>query len=901
MRAELTEKLEAVATLLTPNRRLALHLKREFDESQFAAGRAVWPTADILPWTAWLERAYEDALYSRLAPELPLLLSSSQELALWESAIRDSEFSRTLLSPSSASSDCREAWRLVHAWRLRSGLDSAEANEDAKAFLDWAGRYERACSKGRYTDSSRLADVIAPLLASPAIDKPGVLLTFGFDLATPQQRECLAALAATGLTIEPVETERPPSEAVRMGFVSARDELQACARWARARLEQNPAARIGVVVPEFAQRRDLVRRQFSSVMQLDYALPGAGADALPFNISLGVALSSYALVHDALLLLELSGREIEFARVSRLIRSPFIDAAESELPVRARVDAELRRRAPVSLSLDTLLRLMGAPNAPRAPILLQRLSQLADFRKAELFGAKLPSEWAKAMSQALSVAGFPGERSLDSREYQTLKKWHEVVADFATLDRVAGRMGYGQACARLSRLAGDALFQPEAAKVPIQILGVLESNHLQFDHLWVTGLTEDAWPIPLRPNPFVPIRLQREAGIPEADAAASLELDRRITNGWLAAAPEVVLSHPQREDDREILPSPLIASLAEAKLEDLALPGLITLRDAINLSANVESIEDARAPALEISSVHDGGTMVFRDQAACPFRAFARHRLGAEGLENPQPGLDARDRGTLLHAVLAGAWKTIRSKRQLDGMTDQDIDALLEICAAEAIARINRRRGEALSERFAALEKARLVALGKAWLAFEKQRGDFSVSRIEQKTPMAFGGVTVNVTLDRMDELASGGHAIIDYKTGNASVAGWLGPRPDEPQVPLYALGSGEDVAAAAFAIVKAGAAEFRGVAREAGLLPGVKTISEQKTAMAKQYADWRALLSGWQIELDGLGRGFASGEAQVDPKRGERTCEFCDLHSVCRINERAAELYLIEGGDEDE
>ena len=92
MRAELTEKLEGGATLITPNRRLALYLKREFDEAQFAAGRAVWPTADILPWTAWLERAYEDALYSRLAPDLPLLLSSSQELALWELAIRDSEF-----------------------------------------------------------------------------------------------------------------------------------------------------------------------------------------------------------------------------------------------------------------------------------------------------------------------------------------------------------------------------------------------------------------------------------------------------------------------------------------------------------------------------------------------------------------------------------------------------------------------------------------------------------------------------------------------------------------------------------------------------------------------------------------------------------------------------------------
>ena len=529
MRAELTGLLDAGATLLTPNRRLALHLKREYDTMQLASGRSVWPTADILPWNAWIERCYEDLLHSPRAGELPSLLGAAQEQALWEEVIRGSDIAGVLLAPAAAAVQCREGWRLVHSWRLRARLRGAETNEDGRAFLDWVERYERLCTRGRQVDAARLPDVVAPLFADPAVKKSGVLLTCGFDVITPQQRDCLAAIAASGVKVDSVETGKQEARVSRVAFVSARDELQACARWARARLEKNPGARIGVVVPEFATRRELVRRQFSTIMRLDYALPGAAPAAPPFNISLGIALSNYPLVHDALLLLELGGREIEFARASRLIRSPFLDAAETELAARARVDAELRRRAPPSLSLDSLLRLMAAPNAPRASVLLQRFTQLADYRRSDLFGTKLPSEWAKAMSQALSLCGFPGERGLDSSEYQTLKKWHEVVAEFATLDRVAGRMGYGQARARLSRMAADALFQPEAADVPIQILGVLESNHLQFDHLWVTGLTEEAWPIPLRPNPFVPMRLQREAGIPDADAAASLGLDRRIT------------------------------------------------------------------------------------------------------------------------------------------------------------------------------------------------------------------------------------------------------------------------------------------------------------------------------------------------------------------------------------
>jgi len=664
----------------------------------------------------------------------------------------------------------------------------------------------------------------------------------------------------------------------------------------------DPAARIGVVVPDLAQRREMVRRSFFAQMQPNHALPGTAKREPPFNISLGIALNAYPLVHDALLLLELAGRETEFANASRLVRSPYLGGADIEMAARARLDAALRRRASARISLDVLLRLIAAKNAPRATELVQRFTQLAEFRRSDLFGPRLPSDWAKAISQALTISGFPGGRSLDSTEYQTLKKWHEVVAGFATLDRVAGRMGYAQACARLARMAADTLFQPEAEDVPIQILGALESNHLQFDHLWVTGLTEDVWPIPLRPNPFVPVRLQREAGIPDANPATALELDRRITQGWLAAAGEVVLSYPKREDDREILPSPLIGSVAESSSAELGIQTHIGLRDMINLAAHVETIPDFHAPPLAAAMAHKGGTTVFKDQAACPFRAFARHRLGAEGLDAPLSGLDAMDRGTLLHAVLAAAWKSLRSKARLVSVTEEELEKLLDICAAEAVAKVRQWRVEALSGRFAELEKARLVALARNWLLFEKQRADFDVVLVEQKRPMTFGGVTVNATLDRMDELASGGRAILDYKTGTASVSAWLGPRPDEPQVPLYALGSGEDVAAAAFAVIKAGKAEFKGVARENDLLPGVKTISEQRSVMAAHYDSWETLLAGWRIELDELGQGFASGDARVDPKRGDDTCRFCDLHALCRINERSSDLYLKDGkGGDDE
>src|SRR5476649_2168218 len=116
------------------------------------------------------------------------------------------------------------------------------------------------------------------------------------------------------------------------------------------------------------------------------------------------------------------------------------------------------------------------------------MKRLAKFRKASLFGNQLASEWARAFSEALRIAGFPGERSLDSAEHQTLDKWHELLAELATIERVAARMGFQAARERLRALAHDTVFQPESRDVPIQVMGILESAGQEFDHLWVMGL-----------------------------------------------------------------------------------------------------------------------------------------------------------------------------------------------------------------------------------------------------------------------------------------------------------------------------------------------------------------------------------------------------------------------------
>jgi ATP-dependent helicase/nuclease subunit B len=856
-------------TVVTPNRRLAQELAREFDQTQIAAGLTVWETADIIPLTAFVERLYQDALYSDIAARGPLLLSSAQEHELWEAAIRSSRWGDSLLAVPQAAADARKAWSLAHDWRIAGALGMFPGNEDALAFVEWTKDYARRCESAGHTDAARLTDIVAHLLAEPALRKPKLLVSYAFDLVVPQKRDFFLACEKQGIEIRRCQPEARQGAIGRLTFADARQELEAVAAWSRQKLESG-AQRIGVVIPELGQRRKEVARVFHRVMHPAGQLPGAEHVLRPFNLSLGAPLSDYPLVRSALAILELSIEEISYDQASKLIRSPFVGGAQSEMAARARLDARLRRQAPAKLTLGKLVSLIES-----APNLRQQLEALLALTRQSSGGERSPQEWARNFSERLKVAGFPGDRGLDSDEFQTQAKFNEVLAEFAKLERVAPRMSGVRALGRLRRHCSDTLFQPETADAPIQILGVLESAGLEFDALWVSGLTDEIWPLAAQSNPFIPPALQRKAAIPEASAEASLERGRRITEAWLSSANEVVVSCPMREQDRELLPSPLIAHIP---LDDIGVVQYRKYRDHIFEARRKEFVVDGRAPVLADKSPR-GGTRILADQAACPFRAFARHRLAAEGLEEPVVGPDARVRGQLLHTLMKEIWSELKDSHGMQ----QDCGPAIERAAAIAVTEAG------IEEPFAALERNRLAKIAREWLAVERGRPDFNVVAMEEKRKLVVAGLELGGRIDRMDKLASGGHVLIDYKSGRPTPNEWQGERPDDPQLPLYALNAREDISAVAFAKLKTGEMRFMGFSKDKDAIPKVK-----------QYQDWDALIDGWKKQSEALGSGFASGDARVDPKNHLATCRYCDLQPLCRVYERVNSLADGDEGADD-
>src|SRR5258706_9994114 len=127
---ELLEKLAlghaARITVVTPNRRLSQALVADFDSFQARENKTVWEAADILPFGSFVERLYEDALYSDISTGLPMLLTPAQEQWLWQEAVAGGR----LLSVPPTAQQCRKAWKLAHEWRIGIG----GRHEDAQAF-----------------------------------------------------------------------------------------------------------------------------------------------------------------------------------------------------------------------------------------------------------------------------------------------------------------------------------------------------------------------------------------------------------------------------------------------------------------------------------------------------------------------------------------------------------------------------------------------------------------------------------------------------------------------------------------------------------------------------------------------------------------------------------------------
>jgi len=854
--------------IITASHRLARTLLLEFASRARAAGSAVWRTPQILPWSAWIETLWDSASYRGL--DLPARLDTDQELLLWERIIAETAGPETLLDLPAAAEAARSSWQLLHAWRLDLQAIETHGGDDAAAFLTWARKFDELSQDQHWCEAARWPNVLASCL--DRITLPPAIVLAGFEELTPQQQMFLDACKNTGVGVTNHQPPlRAPQTVARIALRDPAHEIETAARWARALLEQGRARSIGIIVPDLESRRTQVERLFRRVLEPALSLPGPPSHSRAFNVAAPPPLISYPLVRAALLALELDPDRNSLDTISRLLRSSFFMGADSERPLRARLDAHLRDLRIPELSIQRLRSLCKrfTPDCKRLRLALRRWL----YRHQHLPELQPPSSWASSFALLLRALGWPGERPLSSDEFQTLEAWDEALARLARLDRVAPHLTYSQALGQLRRILARTPFQPQGQPAPLQIIGLWEAAGLEFDALRICGLDEESWPPPPSPDPFLPLSLQRLHNLPHSSPERELDLARRLTNRLLASAPLVIASWPLRVEDQDRAPSPLIRDWPEIRYDQLpqsACPDFVQL-----LAANpvTESREELQAPPVRAHVWSRGGSRVFQYQALCPFRAFAELRLGAAALRAPEPGLQPLDRGQAVHTALEYFWSRTGTQARLCALSQDELDQLLDEAIQTALARIRADRSD-LGPRLLELEHQRLKDLLAAWLELEKRRPEpFEVVALEQKRDIELAGVRATIKVDRVDRLPDGRDIILDYKTGHCSRSDWKGERPGDPQLPLYAATHKNPLAAVLYARTKTGELGF------SGLYADRPTGRPREQLTPDHLAEWRRV-------LERLAESFRSGYAAVDPKNGDQTCRNCGLDPFCRVHE---------------
>src|SRR5260370_589439 len=699
MHEEIFRAVESGAVVVTASRRLAGVVAQKLHSHQKEQGRSFWKPPEILPLDAFLAMTWSEwvwrAAISGQEP-CPALLNALQEQLVWEQVIRESPAGDSLLRIPETARLAMEAWRLALAYRLP--VDGRfEAADDWSAFAAWSRAFRKRCEANNWMEPARLADFVAGRLRNGEIAPPPRLYLAGFDEFTPQQAELLDALGSWQEFAIPSFQSATQRWKLRDGT----EEIRRAAAWARELIERWPVTQIGVIVPDLTSSRPKVERIFRET--LDPADPLDDRER-SFHLSLGPSLDRSPVVRAALLMLEFGLGARPLARAGRLLRSPVLGGGEAEWTGRALLDAKLRRDGVWDITVSQL-----RDEAGRCP-LLQRFLRRFEKELAKLPREQRASEWSGDFVRLLEALGWPGDRPLSSREHQVMEAWHGLLSSVAALDVASAPMSFAEALARLQEIAAESTFQVENEGAPVQIMGMLEASGLRFDHLWIMGLHDEALPAAVRPNPFLPISLQREHKLPHSSAERELEFANGVMERLLASAPDVVLSYPETEGDRALGPSSLVTG-AWLAAGDVARAGDWATR--MRAEVRIEQLHDEKAPPVVAEFLQTGGAGLFKDRAACPFRAYAKHRLGARPLEETDLGLSYRDRGSSVHKALELIWSELGSHARLMELTAGELTDLIARSVDAAVERLGSGIGRNL-------ERRRLRKLLAGWLGMQK-------------------------------------------------------------------------------------------------------------------------------------------------------------------------------------
>lgn len=876
------QRIGANDLILTPNRRLSAWLQRDCNELMLGSGKRAWNSLKAMPVDSWLLEQYDAlALIHTGDNPLPRLLSPQQSRLIWQKHLARNMEEGT--DREGMVQLCIQARSLACRWQLRNEDWNQGETEENRVFACTHEAYLAELQAQNWVDAAGLAALLLRESHNHLKSYDRVFLHGFNDLSEPQLISIGKLFERHGASVHFSGAATHPLNANTICLPDHQLQFKQALLWAINQYQNNPQGLFAIVIPNLQQQRSHLEKLCHDLAHANPgSLPAAWQNAI--NITAGRPLSSYPIISHLQLLLRAMHNTLLLNEWAVLIKSPFVKGGIRQFELRDSFVCWLRSNNRPQLSWLQVQQQWHAFNSGRGENQEQSEAplSLADASLSQVRFKKSVSQWLQWLQQTLKQLGWLSEFTLDSETYQVNQRLQETLQSMVELEGFLDNLSFSDFTQELFTQLKNTTFQPQTDTAPIQIMGVLEAASLNFDGLWVCECESQQWPQAATSNPALPRQTLRKYNMPGSGPDRELQYAKSILEGFRRCAPQVVFSWGQFQGDSQLLLSPL--------LEDL--PATNAQATSLNAQSREQRLYEHRSAVLSVaadevgvplSETHSkGGSGLIKAQSLCPFKAYAEYRLGIKQEDDLQDGVKASDRGTLVHRVLEAFWEHVENYSALQHLLSNELrlsEFLHELIEKELI----RFKQDVFlqPEALYALERERTFNAVSQWLlSAESSRSNFVVDKLEKRQKISLAGLELSLTADRIDVLEDGSRIIIDYKTGLKTTSSLLGERPEEPQLPLYALLDPTNTTGIYFGIVRPDKAEWHGLqstttAFSASALRTVKIPEE----------GWEEQVSAWKLSLEAIAIEYQQGVARVAPL-SDSVCQFCHLGPVCRIKE---------------
>lgn len=418
------------------------------------------------------------------------------------------------------------------------------------------------------------------------------------------------------------------------------------------------------------------------------------------------------------------------------------------------------------------------------------------------------------------------------------KKLEAALCNLNTLSLLNLAQPYQKWHIALSNLLADSQDPPSH----LTILSPEEACGSQFDGLWFIGAEHSSWK--QRPKLYA---------LPPAYIS---------TKDWLflaEASPITILSLQTTSETGELQHIP-------ATLNPEPYPRC-TLQPSKNNISPIQTIEDW---TLTHDSPLQGGVSLIQDYQACPFKAFAKHRLKLRKKSPITHDIAPNHYGTITHDVLEQIYQEIQHQDELHQIESSHIQTQLDLIWSR------HKASKSLHPNLVTILKSRMLETIQEWIQTDQSRPPFTVHALETKALLPLGEHTITVRIDRIDHVNQQ-PVLIDYKTGRANIVDTFLPSFEHPQMALYSL-TQEQPSSIAYAKLLPKAALWQPVD-----LSCDKTLNKHLSARGHELMSLQSLKDLWTQKAYSSLSQYTQGMFQAAPA-SPKTCDQCDFMSLCRI-----------------